>query len=196
MDETDRRLARAEFERRTQAQPVDAAIGNQAIQAAGRDGAALADTLARAYAPEAIRTLVNVMRDASAKPSERTRAAESLLDRGYGRPTSTTVVLPAKRAAADRLAQLPDSALLAVVQAARARGEGRGPNEGPADGGTLAGPVDAVADSNGQIADFIEHDAKPRRAKSKKRRRGTQTGTPTPESHTADSTSDPENPWD
>lgn len=182
-DETDRKLARVANGLPTHAQPVDATIGNQAIQAAGRDGSALADTLARAYAPEAIRTLVNVMRDASAKPSERTRAAESLLDRGYGRPTSTTVVLPAKRAAADRLAQLPDSALLAVVQAARARGEGRGPNEGPADGGTLAGPMDAVADRSLPPADFIEHE-------------GTQTGTPTPESPTADSTSDPENPWD
>lgn len=191
-DETDRKLARVANGLPTHAQPVDAAIGQAAIQVAGRDGSALADTLARAYAPEAIRTLVNVMRDASAKPSERTRAAESLLDRGYGRPTSTTVVLPAKRAAADRLAQLPDSALLAVVQAARARGEGRGPNEGPADGGTLAGPMDAPADRSLPPADFIEHDAKPRPAKSKKRRRGTQTGTPTPESHTAD----PENPWD
>lgn len=78
-----------------------------------------ADTLARAYASEAIGVQVEVMRNGAEKAADRLRAAQDILDRGFGKPTSTVVTLPARANAAHRLASMSDSALLAVVQAAR-----------------------------------------------------------------------------
>ena len=43
--------------------------------------------LARERSPEAINTLAQVMRDEKAPPAARVAAANSLLDRGYGKPT-------------------------------------------------------------------------------------------------------------
>ena len=43
--------------------------------------------LARERSPEAINILANVMRDEKAPPAARVAAANSLLDRGYGKPT-------------------------------------------------------------------------------------------------------------
>lgn len=94
-----------------------------------------ADTLARLHTAEAIGTLVQVMRDKGAKPSERVNAANSLLDRGHGRAVQATIAVPARQALASRLASMDDSALLAIAAAARAaRGEltpGEGPNRLP-----------------------------------------------------------------
>lgn len=42
--------------------------------------------LARSHAPEAIRTLASIMKNAKAGPAARAMASNSLLDRGYGRP--------------------------------------------------------------------------------------------------------------
>ena len=90
-----------------------------------------ADTLARLHTAEAIGTLVEVMRDKTAKPTERVNAANSLLDRGHGRAVQATIAVPARQALASRLASMDDSALLAIAAAARAaRGEAT-PGEGP-----------------------------------------------------------------
>jgi hypothetical protein len=43
--------------------------------------------LARERSPEAINILATVMRDEKAPPAARVAAANSLLDRGYGKPT-------------------------------------------------------------------------------------------------------------
>ena len=43
--------------------------------------------LARERSPEAINILAKVMRDEKAPPAARVAAANSLLDRGYGKPT-------------------------------------------------------------------------------------------------------------
>jgi hypothetical protein len=48
--------------------------------------------LARGYSKEAISTLAAVMRDNAAPHSARVRAAETLLDRAWGRPESTANV--------------------------------------------------------------------------------------------------------
>lgn len=42
--------------------------------------------LAQTYAPEALKTLSQIMRDAAAPQAARVSAANSLLDRGYGKP--------------------------------------------------------------------------------------------------------------
>jgi hypothetical protein len=42
--------------------------------------------LARQKSPEAIETLTDIMQNAKAPPAARVAAANSLLDRGYGRP--------------------------------------------------------------------------------------------------------------
>jgi hypothetical protein len=49
-------------------------------------GTAELKALAREHAPEAIATLANIMRDVGAQSSARVAAANSLLDRGYGKP--------------------------------------------------------------------------------------------------------------
>jgi hypothetical protein len=48
--------------------------------------------LARGYSREAIQTLAVVMRDNTAPHSARVRAAETLLDRAWGRPETTSNV--------------------------------------------------------------------------------------------------------
>lgn len=83
-----------------------------------------ADTLARLHTAEAIGTLVSVMRDKGAKPSERANAANSILDRGHGRAVQATIAVPARQALASRLASMDDSALLAIAAAARAQRQG------------------------------------------------------------------------
>ncbi len=42
--------------------------------------------LAKAYTPEAINTLAEIMRNKKTPPAARVSAANALLDRGYGRP--------------------------------------------------------------------------------------------------------------
>lgn len=89
-----------------------------------------ATDLARAHTAEAIGTLVTVMRDPAAKPSERVSAAQTLLDRGHGRAVQATISVPARVAASRMLADLTDDALL-LIAARRQGGGGYPPNEGP-----------------------------------------------------------------
>lgn len=46
-------------------------------------------TLARQSTAEAVETLRDIMRDKKAPPAARVTAANSILDRGYGRPSQT-----------------------------------------------------------------------------------------------------------
>jgi HEAT repeat protein len=43
--------------------------------------------LARQYAPEALSTLADIMRDSKSPPAARVAAASAVLDRGYGKPS-------------------------------------------------------------------------------------------------------------
>src|SRR5262245_50066763 len=68
-------------------------------------------TLARQHSTEAINTLREIMRDKKAPPAARGYAANSLLDRGYGKP-SQTITSGGKDGALD---QMTDAELLAVI---------------------------------------------------------------------------------
>ena len=68
-------------------------------------------TLARQHSTEAIQTLREIMRDKNAPPAARGYAANSLLDRGYGKP-SQTITSGGKDKALD---QLSDAELMAVI---------------------------------------------------------------------------------
>lgn len=78
-----------------------------------------ADALARAHTSLAIGVLVEVCRDECAKPADKIKAAEALLDRGHGKATQAVITVPTRQAVAARLASLDDSALLAIAAAGR-----------------------------------------------------------------------------
>jgi hypothetical protein len=72
-----------------------------------RDRQVIADVkeLSRLEGPEAVRQLASIMKDGRAPHAARVSAANSLLDRGYGRPTQSvdvtanvSAVLPQERA--------------------------------------------------------------------------------------------------
>lgn len=68
--------------------------------------------LARIHSVEAIETLATIMRDSGIPPAARVRAAEAILDRGFGRPQqavhATTEVVRAAE-------EMSDDELLAVL---------------------------------------------------------------------------------
>lgn len=67
--------------------------------------------LARESGPEAIKTLRAIMRDKKAPPAARGAAANSLLDRAYGRPSQTiSAGTPDKP-----LDQMTDAELIAIA---------------------------------------------------------------------------------
>jgi hypothetical protein len=57
-------------------------------------------SLARQYTASAMKTLVHIMREPTAPPSARVAAANSLLDRGWGK-AEATVIIDDKRDATD-----------------------------------------------------------------------------------------------
>lgn len=77
------------------------------------------ESLAREYTEDAVETIASIMRDDSvfADPSHRLKAAEMLLDRAHGKPTSVSVQLPPNRRAAQRYAQLSDEELMEALDA-------------------------------------------------------------------------------
>jgi Family of unknown function (DUF5681) len=68
--------------------------------------------LARNYTREAIETLAGIMRDKRAAPAARTLAANSLLDRGYGRPAQTVQATVTRTSASE----MTDEELMAIVR--------------------------------------------------------------------------------
>jgi hypothetical protein len=76
---------------------------------------ATAESLARAHTKEAIGAIMEVLRDKSVFPSERLKAAQLILERGHGKPTSVTVSIPAKRATAQQLINMTEEQLLAII---------------------------------------------------------------------------------
>ena len=61
---------------------------------------------ARQYTAEAMETLANIMRDAKAPPATRVAAANSLLDRGWGRaPASISLSHETNEATSERLVE-------------------------------------------------------------------------------------------
>lgn len=76
---------------------------------------ATAESLSRAHTKEAIGAVVEILRDKSAFPGDRLKAAQILLDRGHGKPTNVTVSVPAKRATAQQLINMTEADLLAII---------------------------------------------------------------------------------
>ena len=68
--------------------------------------------LARQQSPEAINTLAAIMQDDKARPAARVGAANSLLDRGYGKPTQPISQTLAKIDPST----MSDAALAAIVR--------------------------------------------------------------------------------
>jgi hypothetical protein len=111
---------------------------------------ATADSLARLFTREAIGALVEIVRGAG-KPADRLRAAEALLDRGYGRATQAIISVPARQAVAQRLAMMDDAALLAIASAGRQALLHNAVDVGPtaSDGG---GVPPGIGDPTGPVA--------------------------------------------
>jgi hypothetical protein len=74
-----------------------------------------ADELARVHAPRAIELLADTM-ESAVEDRDRIRAAEALLDRGYGKPAQAIIQVPANRRQAALLAGMSDEDLVAVIE--------------------------------------------------------------------------------
>lgn len=115
-----------------------------------------ADSVARAHGLDALAVIHEVMVDKAAKANDRLRAAEMMLDRGYGKPTAAVIQVPAGRALSARLAAMSDDALLALMQ--KTEGEGTPEGEGPRDSAGPAAVPTAETFPHGQLALGYAHD--------------------------------------
>ena len=71
---------------------------------------------AKAAAPEALQTAIDLMRDARVEPADRLRAATIVLDRAYGKPVQSTEISgPQGGAIQHELAGLSDEELERIV---------------------------------------------------------------------------------
>lgn len=74
-----------------------------------------ADSLARQHTERAISTIVEVMDDPFAENKDRLNAANSILDRGHGKPLTATIALPSNTAHRALLAAMSDEELMARI---------------------------------------------------------------------------------
>jgi len=96
----------------------DTRLGPPPISAVGRPSE-YARALARPYAPEALATLVEIMRDIAAPAPSRVAAAVHILDRGFGKPKEIVEVTDETGARA-ALAGVSASELKDLLRAVRA----------------------------------------------------------------------------
>jgi len=73
------------------------------------------DSLARQHTERAIDTIVEVMNDPFAENKDRLKAADSILDRGHGKPLTATIALPSNTAHRAMLAAMSDEELMARI---------------------------------------------------------------------------------
>lgn len=76
-----------------------------------------ADSIARDHADEALNVLVEVMRDPLSEPRDRLRAANDLLERGYGKATQAIIAIPATKKMIEQAAAMSDEALMEIIKA-------------------------------------------------------------------------------
>lgn len=74
------------------------------------------DELARLRGAAALDVLEEVMEDTFAEDRDRVRAAEAILDRGYGKPSQAIIQVPATRRQAALLAGMTDDQLVAIIE--------------------------------------------------------------------------------
>lgn len=77
-----------------------------------------ADSLAREHTEDAIAVVAAIMGSPACEPKDRLRAADMLLERGHGRPLSTTISIPASRKQRELLAKMSDEELIEQIQGA------------------------------------------------------------------------------
>lgn len=73
------------------------------------------DELARDHGPRAVEVLADIMESAT-EPRDVIRAAEAILDRGYGKPSQAIIAIPANRRQAALLAGMSDEALVSIIE--------------------------------------------------------------------------------
>lgn len=73
------------------------------------------DEMAREHAARAIETLADVMNGGD-EDRDRIRAAEALLDRGYGKAAQAIIQVPASKKQEAILASLTDEQLVAIIE--------------------------------------------------------------------------------
>lgn len=71
--------------------------------------------LARLHGPRALDVLADTM-ESAVEDRDRIRAAEALLDRGYGKASQAIIAVPATRRQAQLLASMSDDQLVAVIE--------------------------------------------------------------------------------
>lgn len=71
-----------------------------------------ADQLAREHTEAAIQTLAEIMYDGDARTADRIKAADSILDRGHGKPVQATIMIPADKRTRDALYDMTDEELM------------------------------------------------------------------------------------
>jgi hypothetical protein len=71
--------------------------------------------LARSHGPRAIELLADAM-ETAIEDRDRIRAAEAILDRGYGKPSQAIIAVPASRRQQAILATLTDDQLVAIIE--------------------------------------------------------------------------------
>jgi hypothetical protein len=76
------------------------------------------DELARQHAPRAIELLADTM-ETAVEDRDKIRAAEAILDRGYGKPSQAIIAIPANRRQAALLAGMSDDDLVAIIESKR-----------------------------------------------------------------------------
>lgn len=73
------------------------------------------ESVAREHAESAMDTIVDVMTDPWAENKDRLNAAKEVLDRAYGKPTSTVVTLPPNARQRQQAAKLTDEQLMEII---------------------------------------------------------------------------------
>gem|GEM_PF-6966942 len=71
---------------------------------------------AQELAPCALEALSDVLTNPMSKDSDRIRAAEAILDRGYGKPSQAVISIPATKQQAALLASMSDADLVAIME--------------------------------------------------------------------------------
>lgn len=102
--------------------------------------------LARLHGPRALDILADTM-ESAVEDRDRIRAAEALLDRGYGKASQAIIAVPASRRQAQLLASMSDDALVAVIENKQL------PRIGALQKMITIGPTVPAASSHGPAAD-------------------------------------------
>lgn len=86
-------------------------------EAAMKRSSQRADQLARSHTDTAIATLAAIMNNTLSEDKDRIKAADSLLDRGHGKPLAAVIQLPPSKIQLQLLAAAEDDELLEIMRA-------------------------------------------------------------------------------